>query len=226
MTVVEHLEEMRKRIIISLSSILAASIISYLATPQILKFISKPVGKLIFISPYEAFLTSIKIAVFCGIFLSSPVVLYQIWRFVSVGLKPVEYRYIMLFLPFSLLLFLGGAAFALFIVVPYGMRFLLSFATESVIPMLSLGRYVSAVGVLMLSFGIAFQLPIVIAFLSKIGLVTYQTLKQNRKYALLLIFVIAAMLTPGPDIFSQVALAIPLLILYEIGICMAGFVKR
>lgn len=224
LTIVEHLEELRHRLIISLVSVLIGSLLSYAATPRILEFISRPVGRLIFLTPYEAFFTYIKIALFCGIFLSSPVVVYQLWRFVSIGLKPDEKRYVLFFAPFSLVLFIAGGSFALFIIIPYGMKFLLSFATDSVMPMLSVGRYVSTVGWLLVISGIAFQLPIAITLLSRIGVLSYQILKKNRKYALLTIFIIAAMITPGPDIFSQIALSIPLLILYELGIWLAKIV--
>lgn len=226
LTLVEHLEELRRRIITCLFTILAAAVASWLLVKPILNEITKPVGKLIFISPYEAFTTYIKIAAFTGLFLSSPVVVYQFWAFVSKGLKESERKYLTLYGIFSLALFVSGASLAYFIVLPAAVKFLLGFATDSIVPMLSLSKYVSAVGVLLLVFGLAFQVPIVILFLSKLGLVTPDALARNRKYALLVIFIAAAMLTPGPDVFSQVVMGVPMYLLYEVSIFLARLGKK
>jgi sec-independent protein translocase protein TatC len=177
----------------------------------------KPAGKLVFIAPQEAFIANIKIALFGGLFLASPFVTYQIWRFVSAGLKRNEMKYTLIFGPLSFLFFLLGIAFGYFIIVPIGIKFLLGFATELVTPMLTISKYISFVGMLTLAFGVVFQLPVVSLFLTKLGIITPYFLSSKRRYAVVFIFLLAAVLTP-PDIITQCLMAVPLLVLYEIGI--------
>ncbi len=221
LTLVEHLEELRKRIIVALVSILGFSAISYLWAKNILELLTRPVGKLIFISPVELFLVYIKVSIFCGIILSSPVILFELWRFVSLGLTEKEKKYIFLFIFPSLVLFLIGMGFAYFVIIPFGLKFLLKFATEDVVPMLSVSKYISFVTVLILGCGVVFLLPAIIFLLSRLGIVTPALLRKNYKYAVVLIFILAAVITPSPDVFTQVLLALPLLILYEISIWVA-----
>lgn len=225
LTVIEHLEELRSRIIKSIIFIIIASIFSYAFVDSIFNFIVKPVGSLVFITPAEAFITNIKIAVFGGVCLSSPFVLYEIWRFLSTGLGEKEKRFALLFGLFSFFLFILGGFLGFFVIVPIGIRFLLSFSTDFVKPMISVAKYVSFVGGLTFVFALIFQLPLVILFLTKAGILTPQYLSKNRKYAIVIIFIVAAILTP-PDVISQCLMAIPLLVLYEVSIFLSKLVHR
>jgi sec-independent protein translocase protein TatC len=225
LSLVDHLEELRKRLIICLLALLATSGFSYFYAERILSLIAKPVDKLVFLAPTEAFLAYLKIAFFSGIFLASPLILQQIWSFVSVGLKEEERRPLLFYGPLSFFLFAGGGAFAYFLVLPLGIRFLLKFSSENLQPMLSVSRYTSFAGFLLLGFGISFEFPLVILFLSRLGLVTSQFLRRKRKYAVLLIFIFSAIITP-PDVFTQVLMALPLLLLYEISIWFSKLTGR
>lgn len=216
-TIVEHLNELRNHIGKSLIFLLVCSVIIYSSIDKILLFLSKPVGKLVFIAPQEAFTTNIKIAFFVGLLFSSPFILYQIWKFVSLGLLPKERKYIRIFGPLSFLLFVIGFTFGYLIIVPIGMKFLLGFASEILAPMITISKYISFVFNLSFAFSLVFQLPIVILFLTKIGIVTPAVLKKRRKEAIVLVFIAAAIMTP-PDVVTQVLMAVPLILLYELGI--------
>ncbi|MFH1378918.1 MAG: twin-arginine translocase subunit TatC [bacterium] len=225
LTVVEHLTELRKRIIICLVSITAGAGLSYFFIQQIFDFIIKPVGKLVFISPQEAFVSYVKIAFISGIFLSLPIVLFQLWQFVSAALTVREKKYVFYFAPFSLMLFLGGAVFGYMVILPLGLRFLLGFAAETLTPMITMSKYVSFAGLLVLAFGVVFELPLVIMFLTKIRIITPQLLIKHRKYSILIIFIIAALLTP-PDVVTQCLMAGPLMVLYEISILLSKLMQN
>lgn len=222
---IEHLEELRRRIIISLAFILIFSVAAFGYAKDLIKLIVKPVGHLVFTSPAEVFVTYLKIALFAGIFLSAPVIIYHFWMFVSIALKDREKNYLLIFGPLSLMFFFTGAAFAFFIVIPLAIKFLMGFATDFITPMITISSYATFFGVLTLVFGAVFELPLAIMFLAKIGAVSPQYLSKKRRYAVLFIFIIAAVLTP-PDVVSQVMMAFPLLVLYEIGILFAKAVYR
>ena len=217
LTFLQHLEELRSRIIKSLIFIIVASCILFNLTDEILLNIVRPVGSLIFIEPAEAFITNIKIAFWGGVFISSPFILYQIWKFLLSGLNDNERRHVFIFGPLSFIFFILGAGFGYFIIVPIGIKFLLSFSTDFITPAISVGRYVSFVGVLTFAFGAVFEIPIVILFLSKLGVVTPAFLSAKRKHAAVVIFILAAVLTP-PDVITQCLMAGPLIILYELSI--------
>ena len=224
-TLVQHLEELRKRIIICLIVVFVCGIFCFFYTDKILAILSNPVGKLVFLKPTEAFLAKIKLSFYGGIFISMPVIIYQAWKFLNPGLIEIERRYFFWIMPFSYLLFLSGVLFAFFAVLPVGMKFLLGYGTENVTPMISVSSYISFVGIFLIAFGIVFQLPVVVLFLTKLGVVTPKWLSVNRKYAVLVIFILAGILTPGPDIFSQFLMAIPTLLLYEISILLSKLVS-
>lgn len=176
---------------------------------------------LVFISPQEPFVITLKIALFGGIIIALPMIIYQAWQFVSLALKEKEKRYLLFYGPFSLLLFLSGASFAYFVAIPVGLRFLLSFGGSSLEPMISISKYLSFITVTILTFGIVFELPLVSLFLVRIGIISPQFLAKNRKVAIIAIFVLAAILTPSIDAFTQILLAVPLVILYEVSIWLA-----
>jgi sec-independent protein translocase protein TatC len=224
LTLEEHLEDLRRRLIVSLVIVVIATVFSYIFAKDLLAFLMRPVSNLVFISPTEVFLTYLKLALFGGIFLSIPVLLFEIWQFISSGLKKAERKYILIFGPFSVLLFLAGATFAYFIVLPLGIKFLLSFAPENVQPMISVANYISFATMFFLAFGMVFEVPLMVLFFTKVGLVTPAFLSKNRKYVILLIFVAAAIFTP-PDIVTQVLLAAPLLVLFEFSLLLSRFVR-
>jgi sec-independent protein translocase protein TatC len=222
----EHLEELRTRLLIIIASVGAGFIICYFFSDWLVELIRRPLGReLIFIAPTEAFIINLKISFFGGIFLAAPMILFQAWRFVAPGLLEKEKKFTVPIVLSSTVFFLLGSLFAYSIILPIGTQFFLSFATEEIRPMISVGNYFSFSTKLILAFGIVFQLPVAIFFLSKLGILHSKTLSQNRRYSILIIFVIAAILTP-PDVISQVMMALPLLLLYEGGIWVAKFVER
>lgn len=223
-TLVQHLEELRKRLIRCLTAVGVAAAFCFFNVDALLKIISQPAGHLVFLKPTEAFFSRIEISLYGGVFLALPVIIYQVWRFVSPGLVKTERQYLFWIVPCSYLLFVAGAALAFFVVLPVGVTFLLAYGTENIQPMISIDAYLSFVTMLLLAFGAIFQLPLVILFLTKLGLVTPAMLAARRKYAVVVIFILAGILTPGPDIFSQLMMAIPTLLLYEISILLSRFV--
>ena len=230
MTIIEHLEELRRRLLIAIAALLVATAISWFFADQLLTFFIRPVtaasGRgVIFIGVTEAFFVRLKLALLAGVFLSLPAVLYQICAFVGVGLTPPERRYALWLLPPALVLFVGGAIFALVAIIPIGVRFLLSYQVPGVLePMISVGAYVSFLTAFMLAFGAVFELPIVLIFLAKLGLVTSAQLAAGRRYAIVAIVALAAVLTPGGDVFSQLLMAVPTYLLYEASIWIARLV--
>ncbi len=222
-----HLEELRKRLIICFASVGIGFVICYFFSQEIFELLSRPLlkvmpegEKMVFTALPEAFLTYLKMALVSGIILSSPLVFYQIWMFVSPGLHETEKSYSLPFVAFSTLFFVGGAAFGYFVVFPYGFKFFMGFASDYVRPLPSIREYLSLALKLLMAFGLVFQLPVFVFFLSKLGIVNATMLRSKQKYAILLIFVVAAVLTP-PDVASQLMMAGPLMILYEISIWVA-----
>jgi len=216
----EHLTELRKRLIISAAAIAVCACAVYRFVPQVLKSLTGPVGRLVFINPTEAFWVNLKLAFFLGLYLALPVVFYQIWLFLAKGLRSGEKRSVLPFVLVSFLLFNAGALFCYFFIVPLGIKFLLSYAMGILTPMITVNSYLSLLTVMVLSFGIIFQMPLLSWFLTAAGLVTPQALAYYRRYAVVGVFVLAAVLTP-PDIFTQISLAIPLVVLYEAGILIS-----
>lgn len=217
----EHLAELRWRLFVALVGVGLASLISYHYREFLLELFARPVTGLVFLRPAEAFFAYLKIAFFGGFFLALPLVLYQVWRFVLNGLTWGEYRQLRWLLPFSYLLFLGGALFALVVIIPLGMRFLLAFQGPQLTPFISVSAYLNFVFFLSIGTGIIFQLPLVLLFLTRLGLVDPGYLARKRPVAIVVILIIAAFLSPGPDVVTQMLLAIPLYILYELSLGIA-----
>jgi len=173
--------------------------------------------KLIFTGLPEAFFTYLKVALLSGMILATPVIFYQFWMFVAPGLYQKEKQHMIPIVFLSTFFFVGGSFFGYFIVFPYGFKFFLGFASEIIQPLPSMREYLSFASKLLLAFGLVFELPLIITFLARLGMVSVSFLKKNRKYALLLFFAGAAILTP-PDVVTQVMMALPLIVLYEISI--------
>jgi len=219
-----HLEELRKRFIYSLIAVGICFLICYAFKEWLFKILTFPLvvilpedSSMIFTSLPEAFFTYLKISLFGSLFLASPFVLYQIWKFISPGLYSSEKKYVFPFVFFSTIFFVGGSLFAYFVVFPFGFKFFVSFATEFIKPMLTLKEFLSFSCKILLAFGIIFELPIFMFFMARIGLVDSKMLSAKRKYAILFTFIVAALLTP-PDIVTQILMAIPVMLLYEISI--------
>ncbi len=221
----DHLEELRSRIIKVLLSVLIFSIITYFFSERVIDFLARPVAKVYFFSPTEAFAVRIKMSIILGIILSVPVIFYQVWQFVVPGLFQREIKAAVPAVVFSTLFFFIGGTFCFFIVLPTAIKFLMGFGTEKLEPMIKIGSYISFVSYTTLAFGAVFELPIVSYFLGKLGIITDKTLRKGRRYAVLGILIVAATITP-PDLFSQIMLAIPLYILYEISIVVLKITQK
>ncbi|MFH1626016.1 MAG: twin-arginine translocase subunit TatC [Pseudomonadota bacterium] len=222
-----HLEELRRRLIICFIAVGIGFVASYFFSKRIFTILMQPLldvlppdGSLIFTGLAEAFFTYLKVSLLAGIFVASPVVLYQIWSFISPGLYQKEKRYVWPFVIFSTIFFAGGALFGYFIVFPFGFKFFMGFATEAIRPLPSMKEYFSFSTKLLFAFGIVFELPLFVFFLSKIGVVNAKMLTSQRKYAIVIIFIASAILTP-PDVMTQLMMAVPLLLLYELSIWVA-----
>lgn len=214
----DHLDELRGRLTKCIISIVVMACIFYAFIDKIFAWIIKPVGKVFFTAPGDAFGAQITLTVLGGVLLSFPFILYQIWAFVAQGLKPQEKKYVFFFAPFSLGLFILGALFGYFVMVPISIKFLLSFSSDFIQPMITVKNYISFVGTWILACGITFELPLVLMFLTKIGIATPAFLIDKRRHAIVIILIVSAVITPSTDCISQLIMAVPLIILYEIGI--------
>ncbi len=215
-----HLEELRKRLIISFLSIIPTTIVCFVFASKIIEFFRKPYGgKLIFISPPEAFIVNIKVAIAGGIALSFPVIAYQMWKFIAPGLYPKEKKIFLSLLLTSVILFVAGMAFSYFVIIPIAFNFLLKFGSSWFEPMFTASKYFSFVLKLMIAFGIVFQIPIVILFLSVSGVVPIENFTKYRRHIWVASFVIGAILTP-PDVLSQVLMSLPLVVLFELSLIL------
>lgn len=227
-----HLEELRKRLITCFVAIGVCFVLAFCVKEWLFNILTAPLlsvmqpgEKLIFTNLPEAFFTYLKIAFMSAIFLAVPVILYQFWMFVAPGLYSNERRLIAPIMALSILFFMGGAAFAYIVVFPVGFHFFLSFTTDTIRPLLSMREYLSFASLFLLIFGFVFELPLVMIFFVKLGIISIDFLKKNRKFAILVIFVIAAILTP-PDVISQILMAVPMMALYEVGIIGARIFVR
>ena len=220
-----HLDELRSRLLKSFIAVVVAACFFYPFVDRFLAFLIRPVGKGVFTSPADAFVVRLMLLICGGVVLALPVIVYQLWQFVAAGLKENEKKYVRFFAPASFVLFVAGCIFGYWVIIPVGMKFLLSFATESIVPMITLPNYISFIVTLVLAFGLCFQLPLVLMFLARIGIVTPAFLVQKRKHAIVLILIASAILTPSPDAISQILMAGPLLVLYELGVFASKFIK-
>ena len=219
-----HLQELRKRLVLSFIAIGVGFFICYYFSDTLFNILAAPLmkmmpkgGSLIFISVAEAFFTYMKVAFIAGIILTSPFILYQIWAFVAPGLYQKEKKYVVPFVLGGSFFFALGVLFGYFVAIPVGFRFLLGYATDFIKPMPSMKEYLSFSIKFLLAFGLVFEFPVVLVLLAKIGIIDAKMLARQRKYAILLIFIFAAVMTP-PDIISQVLMALPLMGLYELSI--------
>lgn len=211
----DHLQEFRKRLIICLVVVAIAALACYNYVDDIIALLSGPAGKLYFMNPSEVFFTYMEIALYAGILFTLPVLLYEVWAFVAPALWPEERRAVLVILPTAVILFYVGLVFAYYLVIPAAVTFFMGFATQTLQPMFSLESYLSFILALTLPFGFIFELPLIVVFLAKIGLVTGDFLKGKRKILIVIAFIFAAVVSPTTDIFTQTMIAVPLIVLYE-----------
>ncbi len=240
-TVSEHLIELRSRILKSIIFLIIAFIICYIFSDKIYNFLVDPYAqavkndgnnrRLIFTALHETFLTYLKLAFFAAFFFSCPLILIQIWKFIAPGLYKDEKLALLPFLIATPILFLMGGMLVYYLIMPLAIEFFLSFETTSLNGSLPIqleakvNEYLSLIMRLILAFGISFQLPVFLTLLAKVGFINSEYLKTRRKYVVIIIFTMAAILTP-PDPITQIGLALPLLLLYEISILTVKLVEK
>ncbi|MBF0489987.1 MAG: twin-arginine translocase subunit TatC [Candidatus Omnitrophica bacterium] len=217
-----HLDELRSRLIKIGIVFIIATLVCYNFVGKILPWLTAPAGHLIYTAPIEAFSAYMTVAAVMGLLVSLPWTLYQIWGFVGGALRPDEKKFVFIFGPLSFVFFLLGVAFSFYVAIPLTYRFLMSFSSDYMQPMITVSSYMGFLANMLISFGVTFELPLVLAFLAKIGIATPEYLRQKRRHAIMIILILAAIVTP-PDVVSQVLLAIPLILLYEIGIIFVKF---
>ncbi|WP_428023045.1 twin-arginine translocase subunit TatC [Arcobacter sp.] len=222
-----HIADLRKRLIISVISLGIAFFACFTFYEPILNWMMVPIeavlpknSQMVAVEIQETFFTALKVAFFSGFIVSLPIIFWQLWLFLAPGLYDHEKKLVIPFVFFATLMFLIGAAFAYYIVVPFGFEFLINFGSAVVTVLPSIGKYVGFFTKLLFGFGIAFELPVITFFLAKIGLVDDRMLKDFFRYAVVIIFVVAALLTP-PDVLTQFLMAGPLILLYLVSIYIA-----
>lgn len=226
MTLVGHLGELRRRIVISLVAVVAGTIAAYAYVDELMAFVTSPAGKLYFMSPAEGFFAYLKLAVFGGLLLALPVILWEAWAFVAPALTPGETKWAVVMVPGSVLLFFTGVSFAYFLVWPPAVKFFLGFGSESLQPMLSLGQYLSFMLSFILPFGLIFNLPLALLVLARMGIISSRFLAKQRRIMILVAFIAGGIITPTPDVFSQTMMAIPIILLYEASIWAVKLLLR
>jgi len=236
MTLTQHLGELRTRIIRSFLGVIVGVIVILAFYDQVLDFMRKPYEELCkqnsnltcelqFIGPLEGFSTRLSISTYGGIILAMPIILWQIWRFIVPALHAKEKKYAIPFILSSVILFLMGAAVAYFTLTP-ALDFLISWAGEDVQANFQVSKYVSLFGLMVAAFGITFLFPVLLVFLQLVGVLTPQTLMKQWRYAIVIIFVIAALITPSGDPYSMMALAAPMSIFYGIAVLIGRIAQK
>jgi len=258
MTFAEHLDELRSRLMKCVCALMLCVGVAYYFSDTLFMVLAQPLvrawsraglgtPRLHFMNPIEPFFTYLKIAMIFGFFAASPIIFYQLWKFVAPGLYKKEKRYVVPFTVSSALLFIGGAAMGYFVVFPIAFRFFLGFAranmggmekllggtlkfsmpqTFDLTPTLMMGEYFSLVWKLLLAFGLVFELPVLLMFLSLVGIVTYKGLWRFNRYFVIIAFIVGGVLTPGPDVLSQLLMATPMLVLYNVSIFLSWLLFR
>ena len=227
MSLTAHLEELRSRIIKSLLAVAVGSCFAWLFLDDITNWMIQPVGKLYYMRPGEAFFTYLKIDVTAGFLIALPIIFYHVWRFFLPALTKAERAVLGVLVPASVVLFFIGMAFSFFLIMPVALKFFMGFGEESeqLQVMFSFGNYFDFVIMFVLPFGFVFELPLVIIVLGKLGILTSEWLGKYRRYVFFFSFVLGALVT-SPDVFTQVAVAIPVVLLYEVGYLVVKHILR
>ena len=231
MTIVEHLSELRDRIFLSLIAVAAGAVICFALFEIIIEFMIGPYEEatgnegLIFTQPLEGFITRLKVGAYGGLMLASPVVFWHLWRFITPGLYPKEKRYAVPFVVCSVVLFISGSVLAV-VTFPKALDFLLGIGGENLEPLLTANGYLSLMFLMVVSFGIAFEFPIVVMFLLLARVLTTTQLRKWRRYTFLIIVIVAAVITPSQDPVTLFALSLPMYLLYEASILIGRLMRR
>ncbi len=232
MTLMGHLNELRRRLFRIVIIVILGFVAFYGVAEQLYAYLSAPLqaqlpagSKLIYTSPAGAFFTYMKVALVASLFGTSPISFYQVWAFIAPGLYKEEKRAVIPLAFFSSIFFISGAAFCFFTVFPIAFKFFMGFATDTIVPMISVEEYLGFALKLLIAFGVVFEMPLFAYFLSRFGILSPDFMRRQRRYAILLIFIVAAILTP-PDVFSQCLMAIPMLLLYEVSIYVSAIAYK
>ena len=235
MSLGDHLEELRYRVILAVIGLAVALVASLFFGKTIISFLEKPYflamgnqARLQVLGPAEGFISYMNISLVTGVIIASPWIFYQLWMFVAAGLYPHEKHHVYLAVPFSAALFITGALFFIFVIAPITLKMLVLFNKQvlDVDSNFTFQKYISLITVMMLVFGLTFQTPIAVFFLNKIGLLSLEALYKSRRFVIIGVIVAAAAATPGSDMFSLFALAIPMYLLFELGILLCYFFNR
>lgn len=227
-TFIDHLEELRKRILYSIAGVGICAIVGFFFAKKFLSIIIQraALGTTYFFAPAEAFITQIKVALFLGVVISFPFLLYQTWSFIGPGLTKSERRISLSYIGSGLILFAVGITFGYYILIPFGLKFLLSFGSEAIQPLMNIGKYINFFLWCLLGSGLLFQLPLLVFFLMRMGILDVDTVRRHRAEAIVAILVLCAVITPTGDFFTLLLLSIPLLLLFELSILAARLSKK
>jgi sec-independent protein translocase protein TatC len=228
MPFLEHLDELRRRLLRAALAVIICACLAFVFADQVMKFLMAPLNgtQLYNMQVTGTFYAYMKVSLFSGVLASLPIVFYQLWCFVAPGLYKREKTTILPLVFISTMLFLIGAAFCYYLALPTALQFLLGFASELITNYITIDSYISFVGFLMIAFGLSFQLPVIAYFLGRFGLIRSAMLAKGRRYAVISILIVAAVVTPTPDAFTQLLLAVPMYALYEISILVVRLTGR
>ena len=220
MSLAEHLTELRSCLVKAGAALVAGTAVSFYYLEKIIAALTAPVGQLYYLRPAEAFMVYLKIALLAGLVLAAPMVLYQLYSFARPALTLREKHYALCTIPIIIVLFLGGMLFSYYFVFPRAVEFFLGFGAERVSPLISMESYLDFMLMLVVPFGFVFNIPVVLMLLVYLKLVSAQTLNKYQKHVILAAFIVAALITPTPDIITQSLLALPMVVLYEVSLVL------
>lgn len=226
MSVVDHLSELRTRLVIAIVAIIIGTLGAYYYVEDILQILVAPAGKLYYTKPTEAFFTYMKISLVAGCIVSSPVWFYQIWAFIVPALSKGEKKVTFMVMPTAVVLFVVGVLFSYYLVLPMAIQFFIGFGTDELQPLFSIGQYIDFVIAFILPFGITFELPLILIALGVLGILSSDRLREYRKMFILLAFIIGAAISPTPDMLSQTMIAGPMILLYEISYGVLRYIVK
>ena len=226
MSVVDHLSELRMRLVVAIVAIVIGTLGAYYYVEDILQILVAPAGKLYYTKPTEAFFTYMKISLVAGCIISSPIWFYQIWAFIVPALSKGEKKVTFMVVPTAVTLFVVGVLFSYYLVLPMAIQFFIGFGTDELQPLFSIGQYIDFVIAFILPFGITFELPLILIALGVMGILSSNRLRQYRKMFILVAFVVGAAISPTPDMLSQTMIAGPMILLYEISYGVLRYIVK
>lgn len=226
MTLTEHLRDLRRCLLKSLAALAAGTGLSVYYLQQIMDVLTSAAKELYYMRPAEAFMIYMKVALLSGLILASPFILYELYAFVRPALTRRERRFTLICIPLSLALFIAGLLFSYNFVFPRGLEFFLGFAAGKVNPLISMESYLDFLLMLVVPFGFAFNVPVILTLLAYLNIINSKVLMKFQRHVILVAFIIAGVITPTPDIITQTLLAVPMILLYEVSIVIIRFVLR